>query len=164
LGEENGMPEMVAVRLPSHVNAARLGRHHGLCHALDGVRGRALRAIAVCARLAVRCKDGLPEALEGSLDHTVPDRWHREDAETVPAFLWAGLLPPPHGGRRAGDQCVPSRLQNRVEPAGLKGLTRHASAPWGAVVGLGPGIGVTQRCPLAALEVQAPETPGRCRL
>ena len=67
------MRDVVAVRLQISVHDAGLVLHHRLCHTHNGVMGSALWAIAVCTRLAVRCKDGLQDALEGSLNHTVTD-------------------------------------------------------------------------------------------
>ena len=69
-----------------------------LCHAQDRVMGRALWAIAVRTRLEVRFKDGFQDELESSLDHTVMDRWNREDTNLGPALLRDCLLPQPHGG------------------------------------------------------------------
>ena len=67
------MLDGVAVRLPIHVHDAGLVRHNRLCHAHHGVMGSALWALAGCTRRAVRGTDGLQDACEGSLDHTVTD-------------------------------------------------------------------------------------------
>jgi hypothetical protein len=64
LGSHEVRSALVAVRLQLHVTDASLVLHHRLCHPQDRVLGRALWALAVRTRLAVRCNEGLQEKLE----------------------------------------------------------------------------------------------------
>src|SRR5215510_4804324 len=158
------MPDIVEVRLQIHVNDTGLVLHNRLCHAQDGVVGRAFWAIAVRTRLEVRFKDRLQDELEGSLNHTITDGRDREEAATFAALLRDRLVPQPHGAIRAGDQFVPYLLQKRVEPASLNGFKGDAVNARRAVIGLCQLIGFMQDFRFADMHIQAPETPGRFSL
>src|SRR5215813_2499096 len=164
LRQEEVLPDIVKVRLPIHVTDAGLVLHNRLCYAQDCLMCRALRAIAVCPRLAIRFKDRFQNELAGSLDHTVTDRRHREATHLGPALLRDGLVPQPHGAIRAGDQFVLEWLEEYLDPLGLDGLKRHPINPWSAVVLFGQSICFAARVQLADMDVQAPETPGRFSL
>ncbi len=162
LREPERMPEMIEVRVHLHVHDAGLVLHHRLRHAPDGVMGRALGALAVRPRLEVRFHEGFPEARDGSLDHPVTDRRPRQHPDPLPSFLGHPLVPQPPGAIRAGGPCVPSLLQQHVEPAGLEGCQGDAVNTRRAVVGLGQWRGLLEGVRCADGARQAPETPGRC--
>jgi hypothetical protein len=161
-GAPEGRPEMSAVRLPLHGEAARLVRPNRRCPTPAGVRGSAFGARAGRPRRAGRGTAGRQEALAGSLHHPSTAGRAREEAGTVAARLRDRRLSPPHGAIRAGDPCRPSLLEQRVEPAGLQGGHGDAGHSRRAGSGLGQWRGFVQDCRGAERARQAPATPGRC--
>jgi hypothetical protein len=126
--------------------------------------GRAFWAIAVRPRLEVRFKDGLQDALEGSLNHPITAGRDRQEAGTFAALLRDRLVPQPPGAIRTGDQCMPYLLEKRLEPAGLNGFKGDAVNARRAVIGLGQLGGFIQYFRFADMDLQAPEPPGRFSL
>ena len=158
------MSDMVAIGLEVHLDAACLPACTRLGHALHGGVRRPFRAIALRARLTIRLKNGLEDQLQGSRHHPVADGRNPEDADLCPAVLWSCFPSHPHGLIRACDQFVPYLRTKRLSPTGLDVLKRDPVKPWGAVVGLGHSLGLSQGLHVAAMDVPAPEPPGRCSL
>src|SRR5262249_53515147 len=79
----------------------------------------------------------------------------------VAPLLRDRLLPSPEGLIRPLARFVPDLLEEEAHPARLDGLERDPVDAGSPVVLLGQRVGFGERLPLADVDVQAPETPGR---
>src|SRR6516165_8374144 len=100
------MPDIVKVGPQVKVENPRLPLDYCFGHALDCVMCCPLGSISIRPRLEVSLEYRLEDELERTLQHSVPDRWNRKDADFTPVFRYLVL---PGRKRLVGppDQFVP---------------------------------------------------------
>ena len=158
------MPEVGEGGLQVNVEDAGLLGHERFRYPCNGSMGAPLGAVALRPCLEVRFDDRLQDELERPWHHTVPDGRDRQDPHACAVALRHRLTPVPRGSIRAVDQFVASLVEEAFHPCGLNGLARLPVTPGGAVMFFGQVGGRSQGLPLADVDEQAPETPGRCSL
>src|SRR5712672_394757 len=117
--------------------------------------------VSIRPRLKVSLEDRFENEQQRTLDHTVPDRRNREDADFLAAVLRDLLLPVRHGYVLARDQLVSDLVQKSVHSPFLDGLEGDPVNSRGSVVLLGQAVGFVERLFLADVDEQAPKTPRR---
>jgi hypothetical protein len=113
--------------------------------------------------LEVGLEDGFQDELESPLDHAIPYGGDSQDADLAPVFGY--LLPPvPQRTIPVCSQFVLDLLEERLHAAGLDGLEGDSVNARSPVVLLGQQVSFVKGFPLADVDVQAPEAPGRVGL